>query len=171
MNNTILNTERLRLEIIGEQHKSDLYKLLANKEVHKFFPKALDKKEADEFYEIVQKRYDTDGYSFWAVIRSEDNMFLGICGLLSQTIDGIKETEVAYRFSDEFWGHGYATEAANGCIQYSKKELKLPSLISLIRSVNLPSIKVAERNGLKLEKETIFHSIPHLVYRIYLDEV
>ncbi len=168
MENTILKTKRLRLEIIGDQHQSDLYKLLSNPVVHKYFPKALDRKEADEFFAKVQKRYNTDGYSFWAVIRSKDDIFLGICGLLSQIIGGQKETEVAYRFSDEFWSNGYATEAASGCIQYAKKKLKLHSIISLIRSVNLPSIKVAEKNGLKLEKEIMFQDIPHLVYRINL---
>ena len=31
-----------------------------------------------------------------------------------------KEIEVGYRINDEFWGKGYGTEAAAGCIDYAK---------------------------------------------------
>lgn len=170
MNDTILTTKRIRLEKIGTEHKSDLFALLSNPKVHKYFPKPLGRNESIAFFEEIQYRYDTDGYCFWAAIRKTDSIFLGICGLLSQVIDGQKETEVGYRLLDEFWGQGYGTEAAGGCIQYGKKVLKLASIISLIRPVNLPSIRVAEKNGLILEKETVFHNMRHLVYRINLNK-
>ena len=166
MSSTIVTTNRLQLKKIGANHKGDLFRLLSNPIVHKYFPKILDQDELKVFYEKIQARYKADGYCFWAVIRNSDNQFLGICGLLSQIIDGQKEVEVGYRISDEFWGYGYGTEAVNGCIGYSREKLKLTSIISLIRSVNLPSIRVAEKNGLTLEKETIFQDMPHLLYRI-----
>ena len=137
--------------------------------MHRYFPKALDNKESEEFYDKVQARYKTDGFCFWAVIRKSDETFLGICGMLSQTIDDKKEVEVGYRFSDEFWGQGYGTEAAAGCIEYARERLKLKSVISIIRSVNKQSVRVAEKNGLKLEKEVIFHDMPHNLYRIKLN--
>jgi ribosomal-protein-alanine N-acetyltransferase len=130
----------------------------------------LDRNESVTFFEKIQYRYNVDGYCFWAAIRSTDNVFLGICGLLSQIIDGQKETEVGYRLLDEFWGQGYGTEAAWGCIQYGKKVLNLASIISLIRPVNLSSIRVAQKNGLTLEKETVFQNMRHFVYRINLNE-
>ena len=170
MSDTILTTKILRLEKIGNKHKSDLYALLSNPKVHKYFPKALDRNESVAFFEKIQYRYNVDGYCFWAAIRTTDNVFLGICGLLSQIIDGQKETEVGYRLLDEIWGQGYGTEAAWGCIQYGKKVLNLASIISLIRPVNLPSIRVAEKNGLTLEKETVFQNMRHFVYRINLNE-
>lgn len=169
MNHTILTTKRLRLEKIGIEHKEEIYKLLSNAKVQTFFPKTLDKKESTDFFEKIQCRYQTDGYCYWAVIRKTDNTFIGICGLLSQIIDGENETEVGYRLSDEFWNQGYGTEAAKGCIIYAKDKLKLPSIISLIQSVNKPSIRVAEKNGFKLEKETIFQELPHFVYRLLLN--
>jgi len=106
--------------------------------------------------------------SFWAVIRKDDLKFLGICGLLKQNIDNIDEIEVGYRINDIFWGKGYGTEAAKGCIQYAKDKLKLTSVISLILPENKQSIRVAEKNGLKLEKKSMFHGQIHNVYRIHL---
>lgn len=169
MSTTITTTDRLRLEKIDARHKGDLYALLSNPIVHKYFPKILDHHESKAFYEKIQARYKNDGYCFWAVIRKKDNTFLGICGLLSQIIDGRKEVEVGYRISNQYWGQGYGTEAAGGCIDYGREKLKLSSIISLIRPINLPSIRVAEKNGLKLEKETLFHGTLHRVYRIDWD--
>lgn len=111
-----------------------------------------------------------DGYSFWAVIRNDDKKFLGICGLLKQMVDGKEETEVGYRINDKCWGHGYGTEVAKGCLKYAKYVLKIESVISLILPINQQSRRVAEKNNLIYEKESIFHEQLHSVYRINFEE-
>ena len=162
---TILETERLILQEMQWDLLPDLTKLLANPVVHRHFPKALNAKEAQVFMAGVLRRQQEDGFSFWAVFTKSDSTFIGICGLLTQMIDGIKEVEVGYRFDNTVWGNGYGPEAAAGCVGYAKDTLKLPSVISLIREVNRQSIRVAEKNGFTLEKETIFAGLPHRVYR------
>ncbi len=164
----ILETPRLILEVIEDDRFDELADLLANEKVHRFFPKTLDRKESYEFFEEVRKRQNEDGMSFWAVIQKEDLKFLGICGLFKQNVDNTVEIEVGYRINDIFWGKGYGTEAAKGCLQYAKDKLKLTSVISLILPENSQSIRVAEKNGLKLEKQSMFHEKIHNVYRIYL---
>jgi RimJ/RimL family protein N-acetyltransferase len=168
MGKKILETKRLILEELGEERFEDLADLLSNKNVHRYFPKILNRQESHDFLEKVQKRQIEDGVSFWAVIRKGDLEFLGLCGLLKQVIDEKEEIEVGYRINDKFWGQGYGTEAASGCIQYAKDKLGLTSVISLILSVNQQSIRVAEKNGLELEKESIFHGQIHRVYRTYV---
>ena len=163
--NVILETTRLTLEEITERHFQDLYELLSNKRVHKYFPKTLNRTESKEFLEKVQKRQKDSGLSFWLVRQKENNLFLGICGLLEQTIDGVKEVEVGYRINDQFWGNGFGTEAAAGCQKYARETLGLESIISLILPINKQSIRVAEKNGLQFEKTTIFHEQLHNVYR------
>ena len=123
MSDVVLKTKRLRLEIIDKEYLDDLYALLSNPRVQLHFPKVLNRREANEFYERIQTRYRSDGYCFWAVIRKEDHEFLGICGVLRQEIDGQVEAEIAYRLMDTFWGKGYGTEAAEGCIKYAKEKL------------------------------------------------
>jgi [ribosomal protein S5]-alanine N-acetyltransferase len=166
----ILETTRLILEEIEDSRFDDLANLLANEKVHRFFPKTLNRKESYDYLEAIRKRQREDGVSFWAVIRKNDREFLGICGLLKQNIDTIDEIEVGYRINDTFWGNGYGTEAAKGCILYAKKTLKLSSVISLILPENMQSIRVAQKNGLTLEKQSIFHGKIHNVYRIHLQE-
>lgn len=103
-------------------------------------------------------------------MRKSDMVFLGICGVLKQKIDGKIETEIGYILLDKYWGNGYGVEAAKGCIKYAKEKRNLESVISLIRPQNTPSLKVAEKCGLYFEKETIFQELPHHVYRVKLKE-
>jgi RimJ/RimL family protein N-acetyltransferase len=166
MNTIVVETEHLNLEIITKNHIANLHLLLSNPKVQEFFPKILNKQETEEFYEKIRERYKSDGFCFWAVTRKNDNAFIGICGLLKQVIDNKNEIEVGYRLLSKYWGNGYGTEAANGCIEYAKNQLNLKSIIALIRPINSPSEQVALNCGLQLEKETIFHSLPHHVYRI-----
>lgn len=172
MRKKILETKRLILEELTIDLIDPLADLLTNPIVHKYFPKTLDRKESLEFLEKVIKRQQNDGISFWAVTRKKDNNFLGICGLLKQVIDGVEEIEVGYRINNEFWGNGFGTEAAAGCIEYAKNNLKLKSVISLILPINKQSIRVAEKNGLTLEKSSMFHDQLHRVYRInFIDNI
>lgn len=158
------------MEKIEKSHFNDLYALVSSPKVQRYFQKTLNRKEAKEFYERIQNHYEMNGYCYWAVLRQKDNQFIGICGLLKQEVDGQVETEIGYRILDKFWGKGYATEAADGCIKYAKEKLGKRSIISLILSVNASSIKVAEKNGLKFEKESMFHGLPHNVYRLLLKQ-
>jgi ribosomal-protein-alanine N-acetyltransferase len=168
MGTIILETERLVLEELDQSRFNELFFLLSNSNVHKYFPKTLNREESVEFLDKIQNRQKEDGVSFWAVIKKYDSKMIGICGLLKQIIDDKKEIEVGYRIDDKYWGNGYGTEAAAGCIKYAKDNLNLKSVISLILSINKQSIRVAEKNGLKLEKESMFHGQIHCVYRINL---
>ncbi len=49
-------------------------------------------------------------------------------------------------------------------MDYAFTQLAVDRVISLIRPDNLPSRRVAERNGMKIEKETDWSGVPHLVY-------
>jgi hypothetical protein len=56
----------------------------------------------------------------------------------------------------EFWGHGYATEAASGVLDMSARTLKRSRLISLILPDNERSKAVARRLGGEYEKTISF---------------
>lgn len=53
----------------------------------------------------------------------------------------------------KYWGQGYATEAAKIFIDYAFKKELTKSVISLIDVRNLGSQKVAEKNGLAIDKQ------------------
>ena len=102
------------------------------------------------------EEYSSVGYCFWAVIHRQRSRFIGLCGLLDQqTVDGKAEVEVAYTLSKECWNQGLATEAAQACKEYGFRVLGLRRLVSLIAPDNLPSQRVAIKNGMIYERDFV----------------
>jgi PPOX class probable F420-dependent enzyme len=56
--------------------------------------------------------------------------------------------ELAYRFGQEFWGRGYATEAAGACLRYGFERLGLARIIAITSPEHVASRRVMEKNGL-----------------------
>ncbi len=102
------------------------------------------------------EEYSSVGYCFWAVIHRQRHIFLGLCGLLDQQdVDGQAEVEVAYTFAKEYWNQGLATEAAMACRDYGFQHLGRSRFVSLILPDNLPSQRVALKNGMTYEKDFV----------------
>jgi RimJ/RimL family protein N-acetyltransferase len=130
----------------------------------RYFPRTLDEEAMRAWIERNLKRYEQYGHGLWAVILKETGAFTGDCGLMWQDVDDVEELEVGYHFNKAFWGRGLATEAARGCMEYARAQLGRERIISLIRPENLPSRRVAERNGLQIEQEVFWRGYQHYVY-------
>jgi RimJ/RimL family protein N-acetyltransferase len=87
--------------------------------------------------------------------------------LLLQSVDGINELEVGYHLFKNYRGKGYASEIAQFLKQYAFTHNLCDSIVSIIHIDNMKSQKVAERNGMKREKTTMFFDNEHIVYRIF----
>ena len=85
------------------------------------------------------------GYGMWAVERRSDRAFLGRVGLWNP--EGWPGLEVGWSLGKEYWGQGYATEAAHAAMGYAFLTQDIPLLISVIDVDNLASQHVAERLG------------------------
>ncbi|MES2778812.1 MAG: GNAT family N-acetyltransferase [Bacteroidota bacterium] len=79
----------------------------------------------------------------WAVHLKSDNTFIGWCGL--KEIDG--EVDLGYRFLQQFWGKGYATEAAKATLEYGLSK-GLKNIIGRASIHNHASISVLKKIGL-----------------------
>ena len=130
----------------------------------RFFPTRFERKDAEEWIQKNMRRYAEDGVGGWALVLKPDDKFAGYCGLVRREVDGAKEIEVGYAIARNAQGRGVATEAARACMNYAFTTLGEERVISLIRPDNLPSHRVAERNGMAVEKETEFVGLTHLVY-------
>jgi len=93
------------------------------------------------------------GYGLFSVILKCNNLLVGDCGLEHTVVDGEMVTELGYDFLSDYWHKGLATEAAKAVRDYAFTELRLPSLVSLIRVGNDRSKGVAERVGMTLISE------------------
>ena len=94
----------------------------------------------------------------------------GICGSAAETSAGGKNSvwEIGYGFAKQFWHNGYALEAAKAC-KLLAFSLNISEVYSIIRKNNLPSIRIAERNGMSPVGTVIKHYrgkvMPHTVFK------
>jgi ribosomal-protein-alanine N-acetyltransferase len=162
----ILDTPRLILREFSPNDTDALGRVLSDPETMRFYPAPLDRLGVEEWIARNRSRYAKDRHGLWAMILKTTGELIGDCGLTVQSVDSTDEIEIGYHVRRDHWGQGLATEAARACRDYGFAHLPVDHIISLIRPENLPSRRVAEKNGMTVWKQVIRKGIPHLVYSI-----
>ncbi|MBA4495739.1 GNAT family N-acetyltransferase [Paenactinomyces guangxiensis] len=116
------------------------------------------------FSRWVEKR--GQGFGLHLAVLKQTGEYLGHAGIVPQEVDGKMEWEIGYWLAKKYWGQGYASEAAAAFRDYAFTKLKIKRLVCIIQPDHLASIKVAEKIGMSKEKETLFQSIPVVIYSI-----
>ena len=102
-----------------------------------------------------------------ALIEKSSGQLIGYSGLLVQVVDGLTELEVAYSLLPAFRDKGFASEAAKRCQDYAFENNFTDSLISIISLSNAASANVANKNGMVIDKQTIYKENQVNIFRIY----
>jgi [ribosomal protein S5]-alanine N-acetyltransferase len=122
--------------------------------------------ECEKWYEKQFERYQTDQGGMNALWDKGTGKLMGHCGLLVQQVDNVTELEIAYSLLPDFRNKGYATEAARKCKEFAFQHSFSDSLISIISLTNIASANVAFKNGMKIEKQTVYHQNPVNIFRV-----
>lgn len=147
-------TERLVLRPFREADLDPWAALNTDPEVMKYLGQTLTREESDRIASGVNKRYAIDGTGFLAIERRTDGAFLGACGL-QFTPWYPDDFEIGWRLAREYWGHGYATEAAASWLEYGFTTMELTKVISVTDTPNLRSIGVMRRLGMSFDHEAV----------------
>lgn len=107
----------------------------------------------EKWFEKAFWRYDNNKGGMNVLVDKKTNKMVGQSGLLIQDIEGEEFMEVGYSILPEYWGRGYASEAAQKCKEFAFDNNFKEELISMIHADNIASQKVAIRNGMTLYKE------------------
>jgi RimJ/RimL family protein N-acetyltransferase len=97
------------------------------------------------------------GFGMFAVVEKSTAAFVGRVGPWQP--EGWPEFEIGWALRSEYWGRGYAAEAARRCVEFAFTELDRSHVVSFISFGNYRSIKVAERLGERLERGM---ELPHI---------
>ena len=143
----ILQTSRLVLREFTLEDADALALVLSDPETMRYYPAPYDRAGVEQWIARNRQRYQDDGVGLWALELKKTQELIGDCGIILQQVDGERLYEIGYHLRRDFWGQGFATEAATACRDWAFAHLKAERLISLIRPENLPSRRVAERNG------------------------
>lgn len=153
-----LQSDRLEFRTYTDEDFHFLYSLLSDPEMIRYIGKGQtrDKNGALEFLYWIYRSYKENPQGgLLLLVRKEDGRRIGHAGLVAQNIEGADELEVGYWVAKDFWGQGYAKEAAEALRDYGLQQLGRKRLISLIQPDNQASRKVAEHIGMTVEKEIV----------------
>ena len=162
----MLETPRLILRPFTIEDLDRMAELMADKDFMRFSMGPLAREQTQVFLDNVIG-WDRDGLpSQFAMIIRTSGALRGYCGFFHHEVDGKMEIEIGYRLDSNLWNRGLTTEAARAVRDHGFRDLKLDYVISLIHPENVPSRRVAEKNGMTLERETTFRGFPTFVFSI-----
>jgi ribosomal-protein-alanine N-acetyltransferase len=167
MNDLRLETPRLFLRLMTFSDKDELMKIFGDPIVmDSFGVQPFNREQMTAWIQRNIDHQDLHGYGLFSVILRSEKQLIGNCGLEHMELYGNQEVELGYDFRRDYWGQGYATEAATAVRDFAFEVLQLPRLMSLIRVGNEASKRVSEKIGMCLVDEISRIGIPYWVFAI-----
>jgi RimJ/RimL family protein N-acetyltransferase len=161
-----LKTTRLVLRAPVPEDAEALAPMYADPEVMRYVGDGhtLTRAETELSVRRMIERWEVDGFGLFTTLRKDDEVVIGRIGILiwnSETWEpttqaqasGPTEVEVGYTLGREFWGQGYATEAAGAARDYALNGLGADRVIALIIYGNTASANVARKLGLEYKRD------------------
>jgi ribosomal-protein-alanine N-acetyltransferase len=161
----MIETNRMILRTMTKEDLDDLLLIFTDPKVMASFGGVLfDREKMEKWVQRNLDHQDRYGYGIFSVILKEKGELVGALGLHHMEVDGSPEVELGYDFRSAYWNRGLATEAAMAVRDFAFEQLGLPRLISLIRTHNKASMRVAEKMGMTKEKEWTCGEIKYYIY-------
>ncbi len=163
----IIETERLILHEFTLADAQLLVDLNSNPEVVKYLhelPTTLE--VAQQVLEsVILPQYKLYNHGRWAVHLKSNHEFIGWCGL--KYVKERNEVDLGYRFFQQHWGRGYATETAKASIGYGFNTLNMQHIMAMAHVDNIGSQKVILKCGMAFRKEDFVDNCPVKVYDLH----
>ena len=153
---TIFETDRLTIRHWNAETDVDAaFALYGDPEVMRYLganPQPVPNRETQaESLKKICETYNTrtDHTGFWAIVRKEDNQVLGAL-LFKEIPDGDQnptgDYEIGWHLAKAYWGHGYATEAAQALLPYiAKNRPDIQTIHAIAYPENTKSLDVMQR--------------------------
>lgn len=159
-----LETARLVLRPLAFEDEEALAAVLCDAETMRWYPRPYTREQVREGIERQMGRYAT-GSGLLGMVEKQTGRLIGDCGVVWQEIEDRTEPEIGYHVHRGWWNRGFATEAAKAAIDYAFDELGVDHVISMIRPENAASRRVAEKNGLTIDRMVFWREFDHCIYQ------
>ncbi|WP_340156645.1 GNAT family N-acetyltransferase [uncultured Winogradskyella sp.] len=153
MNFSTIETKCLILRPITKDDAQDFFELDSNPKVHLFLGNKPVKtiEESEAMIANILEQYKTNGLGRLAIIEKLTNKFIGWAGLKYE--ENLRKEfnyyDLGYRLKEQFWGKGYATEAAFASLEYGFKDLKLKEIGAAADINHIASNTILKKIGLQ----------------------
>uniref|UniRef100_UPI003F683FFE GNAT family N-acetyltransferase n=1 Tax=Streptomyces polyasparticus TaxID=2767826 RepID=UPI003F683FFE len=107
--------------------------------------------------EAWEREWEHEGFGLFAVEVRATGRVAGFTGLsvphfLPEVLPAV---EIGWRLGREYWGKGYATEAARAALRFGFRDRGLNQILSIAQPENKASQRVMSKLGMRLVKETV----------------
>lgn len=160
----MLETERLILRPLEKKDIDIIYAMRSDAELMRFIREPQNRSESADWIELVSSRWRTEKIGFCAMIEKSSNEFVGWCGLW--TLKETGELEIGYAVARDFWGKGYATEAAIKFFDYAFERLQPEKIVAVADPENAASRRVMEKLGMRYDYTGEFYGRDLVHYSI-----
>lgn len=160
-----LETPRLRLRQWRPEDLDGFAALMAEPEVARFLShdqQPMDRATAWWHMALLVGHWGMRGYGLFVVEEKATGAWVGRVGPWQP--EGWPGFEIGWALRRQFWGKGYATEAARAAGNWAFAEFGLTRIVSLIHDDNLASRKVAARLGETAGEQVQHAGQPHTVW-------
>lgn len=161
--NRALETSRLQLRPGRIEDVELTHTLWSNARVRRFLfdERVISQDEARSFIEDSLANFERYGYGLWLVFTRAADRLVGFAGLLRSEEEA---PNLIYGVHPDFWGEGYATEAAGAVLSYALEKLALPQVKADVDEPNMASVRVLEKLGMKRVKRAVVKGRPLLYF-------
>jgi len=172
----VIETPRLLLRAWRESDREPFRRMNSDPRVMEFFPKLLSGVESDELADRIGAALERRGFGLFAAEVRESGAFAGFIGLSVPSFEAhfTPCVEIGWRLDVPYWNQGLATEGAQAVLRYGFEVVGLREIGSFTSTVNLRSIRVMEKLGMRHDPADDFDhpSLPeghlrrHVLYRL-----
>lgn len=149
----LIETERLILRPVTLNDTQDFFEMDSNPNVHKYLGNNPVKNlgQSKAWIEDILHQYKTFGLGRLAVVNKTTDEFLGWSGIKyeRQVRAEFNYYDLGYRFKEQYWGNGYATEAAIASLKFGFEELKLNEICGAAEDKHIVSNLILKKIGLQ----------------------
>ncbi|MCM2423483.1 GNAT family N-acetyltransferase [Streptomyces sp. RKAG293] len=116
-----------------------------------------DLENTAESIERWEEEWDDEGFGIFAVELLASGELAGFTGLSVPEFlpEVLPAVEIGWRLGRQFWGQGYASEAAHATLEFALQDRGLDRVISIHQVGNDASENVMRKLGMVLERETV----------------
>ncbi len=163
-----LETARIRLRAPHEGDIENIHRLGSNPRVMRYITagKTQSRQEAERDLQL-RMAANADELGYWIAERKSDRAFIGWMAL--KKLESSPDIEIGYRFLEEFWGKGYATEGGREILHYAFARLELERIVAVALEDNRASTRVMEKLGMTYEGTGRFYGSECVCYAIERD--
>jgi ribosomal-protein-alanine N-acetyltransferase len=148
----ILETERLKLVQVENEHSQSFYDIMSRDEVTKYY--GMDSlqsvEEASKIVGSFKKTFKSNRGIRWGIVLKDSGDFVGTLGL-NNLSTWSKKSEIGFELHPSHWNKGITTEAIKEVLRFSFKDLGLFRMGAITYPQNEASIQLLKRLGFTKE--------------------